>query len=236
MANMFTDTGRVEQAVPLLREALKSNPNHAEIHWELGYAYRFAGMLRESVLESEKARRLDPGVKLNSSTLNGYLYLGQYSRFLESLPGTDESALIAFYRGFAHYYQNDRGHALEQFDEAVELDHSLFQTHIGKALGLGIRHRQGDGLATLRTLETKINQRGVGDPEATYKIAQAYAVLGEKRSALRVLKQSIESGFFPYPYFETDPLLNNLRHEPGFDRLMNAARQRHMAFAAAFFT
>src|SRR4051794_21884973 len=26
MANMFTDTGRVEQAVPLLREALKSNP------------------------------------------------------------------------------------------------------------------------------------------------------------------------------------------------------------------
>ena len=39
MANMFTDTGRVEKAVPLLREALKTNPNHAEIHWELGYAY-----------------------------------------------------------------------------------------------------------------------------------------------------------------------------------------------------
>jgi TolB-like protein len=44
LANMYTDTGRVEKAVPLLREALKTNPNHAEIHWELGYAYRFAGM------------------------------------------------------------------------------------------------------------------------------------------------------------------------------------------------
>jgi DNA-binding winged helix-turn-helix (wHTH) protein/TolB-like protein len=76
MANMFTDTGRVEKAVPLLREALKTNPNHAEIHWELGYAYRFGGMLSESVSESEQARRLDPGVKLNSSALNGYLYLG----------------------------------------------------------------------------------------------------------------------------------------------------------------
>ena len=69
MANMFTDTGRVEKAVPLLREALKTNPNHAEIHWELGYAYRFAGMLSESVSECERARQLDPGVKLNSSTL-----------------------------------------------------------------------------------------------------------------------------------------------------------------------
>ena len=48
MANMFTDTGRVELAVPLLREALQKNPNHAEVHWELGYAYRFAGMLPEA--------------------------------------------------------------------------------------------------------------------------------------------------------------------------------------------
>ena len=34
------------------------------------------GMLPESIAESERARQLDPGVKLNSSTLNGYLYLG----------------------------------------------------------------------------------------------------------------------------------------------------------------
>jgi tetratricopeptide (TPR) repeat protein len=103
MANMFTDTGRVEQAVPLLREALKANPNHAEAHWELGYAYRFAGALQESVLECEQARQLDPGVKLNSSALNSYLYLGQYDKFLQSLPKTEDSALIVFYRGFGEY-------------------------------------------------------------------------------------------------------------------------------------
>lgn len=47
MANMFIDTGRVEKAVPLPREAIKQNPNCAECHWELGYAYRFAGMLAQ---------------------------------------------------------------------------------------------------------------------------------------------------------------------------------------------
>jgi hypothetical protein len=35
----------------------------------------------------------------------------------------------------------------------------------------------------------------VGDPEAAYKIAQADAVLGDKVSALRVFKRSIDSGF-----------------------------------------
>jgi DNA-binding winged helix-turn-helix (wHTH) protein/TolB-like protein len=235
MANMFTDTGRVEKAVPLLREALKANPNHAEIHWELGYAYRFAGMLRESVLESESARRLDPGVKLNSSTLNGYLYLGQYDRFLESLPKSDDSALIAFYRGFAHYYQKDWKEAAKHFDHALELDRSLFQAQIGKALSLNIRHHAPEGLAILRQVEMKINQRQVGDPEATYKIAQTYAALRDKPSALRVLRHSIERGFFSYPYFLTDPLLDTLRSEPEFNQVMKTAHQRHQAFASTFF-
>jgi DNA-binding winged helix-turn-helix (wHTH) protein/TolB-like protein len=74
MANRFTDTGRVESAVPLLREALRVSPNHAEAHWELGYAYRFGGMLNESVAECERVRQLDAGVKLSTSTR--YLYLG----------------------------------------------------------------------------------------------------------------------------------------------------------------
>jgi TolB-like protein len=236
MANMFTDTGRVEKAVPLLRQALATNPNRAEIHWELGYAYRFAGMLRESVLESEEARRLDPVVKLSSSTLNGYLYQGQYAAFLDSLPRADDYALIAFYRGFGEYYQKNREAAAKDFDHAMQLDPSLFQAQIGKALSLGIRGHPTEGRFILHELETKINQRGVGDPEATYKIAQGYAELGDRLSALRVLKQSIDSGFFPYPYFLTDPLLNSLRNEPEFGQLVSAARRRHEAFVTAFFT
>jgi DNA-binding winged helix-turn-helix (wHTH) protein/TolB-like protein len=235
MANMFTDTGRVEKAVPLLRQALAMNPNRAETHWELGYAYRFAGMLRESVSEAEQARRLDPGVKLNSSTLNGYLYLEQYERFLDSLPKTNDQALITFYRGFGEYYQRNWEAAAKHFDHALELDQSLFQAQIGKALSLGIRGHVSEGLLMLQQVETRIDQRGVGDPEAAYKIAQGYAVLSDRESALRVLERSIDSGFFPYPYLLTDPLLDNLRKEPDFMRLMSSARQRHEAFARAFF-
>ena len=236
LANMFTDTGRVEQAVPLLREALKMNPNHAEVHWELGYSYRFAGMLAESVSECERARQLDPGVKLNSSTLNGYLYLGQYDRFLQSLPPTDDVALIVFYRGFGEYYEKNLERAEKSFDHAFELDRSLLQTEVGKALGFGIRHQGSEAVAILKGLETKINERGVFDPEAIYKIAQSYAVVGDKVSALRVLRHSIGNGFFPYPYLANDPLLDSLRGENEFERLLNVARERHERFRNRFFS
>src|SRR5205823_12681569 len=127
MANLLTDTGKVEEAVPLLREALRANPNHAEVHWELGYAYRFAGMLKESAEECERARQLDPGVKLNSSALNAHLYLGDYDRFLQSLPANSDASLILFYRGFGEYHRKNWDQAAKDFEKAFELRPTLLQ-------------------------------------------------------------------------------------------------------------
>jgi DNA-binding winged helix-turn-helix (wHTH) protein/TolB-like protein/Tfp pilus assembly protein PilF len=235
LANLLIDTGKVEQAMPLLRDALKTNPNHAGVHWELGYAYRFAGMLSESVAESELARQLDPLVKAsNGSVLNTYLYLGEYDKFLRSLPEVNDSAFFLFYRGFGEYYQKNSEQAAKDFDRAYELDPSLY-TQIGKAFSNSIAHRDAEGLEILRGLENKIGERGVGDPEGMYKISQAYSILGDKPSALRALRRSIEGGFFCYPYFTTDPLLNGLRNEPEFNALLNVARQRHEAFKSKFF-
>jgi DNA-binding winged helix-turn-helix (wHTH) protein/TolB-like protein/Tfp pilus assembly protein PilF len=234
LANLLIDTGKVEDAVPLLRETLRNNPNSAAVHWELGYAYRFAGMLNESVAECERARQIDPLVKANGSVLNGYLYLGEYDEFLHSLPDANDSAFIVFYRGFGEYHQKKWEIAARDFDRAYQLDPTLY-TQIGKAFSNSIAHKDSDGLELLHQLENRIQQHGVGDPEGTYKIAQAYAALGDRSSALRMLRYSIEHGFFAYPYFMTDPLLDSIRVEPQFPQVVNIARERHTAFKSTFF-
>jgi DNA-binding winged helix-turn-helix (wHTH) protein/TolB-like protein len=234
LANLFTDTNRVEEAVPQLRTVLKTNPGHAEAHWELGYAYRFGGMLAESITEGELARQLDPQVKLNSSAFNSYLYAGEYERFLQSLPPFNDQAFIVFYRGFGNYYLNRRAQAAEDFDRAYELDPSLY-TQIGKALSAGLANDAAKGLALLRDTGRKLEERGVIEAEGTYKVAQAFAVLGDKEAALRLLRRSIEGGFFCYPYFISDPLLEKLRNEADYAKLIEIAQQRHEAFKRRFF-
>lgn len=234
MANLLTDTGRVEQAVPLLRSVLQDSPNNAEAHWELGYAYRFGGMLNESVAECEKARQNNPQVKINSSAMNSYLYLGEYEKFLQSLPVND-SVYILFYRGFAEYYLNNRDQAAHDFDRAFQENPALLPAQVGKAFSDSIKHDNGAGLKLLEQTEGKIDERGVSDAEGIYKVAQAYAVLGDKVSALHMLRHSIGGGFFCYPYFERDPLLQSLRSEPEFQTLMKQAQRRHDQFKTAFF-
>jgi serine/threonine protein kinase/TolB-like protein/Flp pilus assembly protein TadD len=234
MANLLTDTGQVEQAVPLMRDLLAENPEYGEAHWELGYAYRFGGMLQEAAAESERARQNNPSVKLNSSAMNAYLYLGEYDKFLQSLPSSD-SVYVTFYRGFGQYYLKQWNQAAENFDRAYELDPTLLQSEVGKALSYGIRGERAKGLAILHATEKHILDTGVSDAEGLYKVAQAYAVLGDNASSILMFHRTIEGGFFPYPYFQQDPLLDNLRNEPEFGVLMREAKERHEQFKSRFF-
>ncbi len=235
MASLLTDTNRVELAVPLLSEVLKSNPNYAPAHWELSYAYRYAGMLDESIQEGERARQLDPKSKLASATFNSYFYTGQYEKFVASLPQDEETAFVIFYRGLGAYYMKDWARAAADFDRAYQLDPSLLHARIGKSLSYFIADQNPRGLRLLRETERRIEEHGVSDAEAIYKVAQAYAVLGDASSALRVLQRSIEKGFFPHRYLVNDPLLGNVRSNPQYASLMEMARSRHELFKRSFF-
>lgn len=226
-AKLLTETGRVEDAATHLVALLADNPNLGEAHWELSYAYRYAGLLSESIAEGERAMQLD--TRLQSHQFNSYLYNAQYDKFLNSLP-LQESAYVMFYRGLAYTYLNDLDRATFAFDRAYDLNNDSVITQIGRAWRLAIEGKKSDGLKLLETAEARMTKAGIGDGEIAYKFAQAYDALDHRQAALQSLNRSIEQGFFCYPYFASDPLLKNLRGMPEFAVALEKARQRHDAF------
>src|ERR1700721_4114711 len=111
-------------------------------------------MLQESVAECERAQQLDPLAKSNGSVLNTYLYLGEYDKFLASLPDVSDSPFFLFYRGFGEFYKKDFEHAAQDFDRANELDPPLY-AQIGKALSDSIAHRTAEGPTIFALWEKK---------------------------------------------------------------------------------
>ena len=67
-----------------------------------------------------------------------------------------------------------------------------------------------------------------------YKIAQAYALLNEKNSAVRMLERSVNGGFVCYPYLKDDPLLANIQGDPRYIQILESARKSHQEFTRAF--
>jgi DNA-binding winged helix-turn-helix (wHTH) protein/TolB-like protein/tetratricopeptide (TPR) repeat protein len=227
MAKLYTETGRVEEAAPLLVDLVKSNPNMAEARWELSYAYRYAGLLDESIEEGERALQIN--TRLESHQFNTYLYTGDYGKFIASLP-VREDAYVVFYRGLAQYYLGNPAQAAAAFDRAYELNPASVISQIGKALRLALAGKNREGLQILKSAEARITKAGAGDGEITYKFAQTYDALGDKESALKALDRSISQGFFCYPYFAADPLMKNVRSDPEYPSLLEKARLRQDAF------
>lgn len=234
LANMFTDTNRAEQAVPILRQIIKEHPENALAYWNLSYAYRYGGLLEKAIQTGEQAHAVDPGFVLRTDTPTYYLYTGDYEKFKTNLSPFTNSAFIMFYSGFVNYHLREFEQAKRDFDQAYATDSGSLQTQIGKALSLGLKNKSASGLNILRQTEAQIDRQEIYDAEGVYKIAQAYAVLGDKPSALRVFRKAVAGGFFCYPYFLTDPLLSNIRQEKEFTEILELARQRHENFVKNF--
>jgi len=224
------ELGRLDDAVALLRRAVQLNPNWADAHLWLSQAYRYGGMLRESRSEEELAWRLNPETRENT-TANVYLYLGEYDKFLETMPREASGARNFFYRGLARYYKGNLSEAEQDFRRAYEMDPAHPHARYSHAWLRALAAENDDGIRELRIFE----QSYQADGEMLYKTAQAYAILGDKSAAVRLLRQSIEHNFYCYPYFLRDPLLETARNDPGYSEVMELARLRHEAFRQKFF-
>jgi DNA-binding winged helix-turn-helix (wHTH) protein/TolB-like protein/Tfp pilus assembly protein PilF len=225
LAIHMVEGGDLGKGLLTLREELRLNPNEAMAHWWLASAYLYGGMLEESIAEGERALQLDPFVNAGS-TFNGYLHAGDYAKFMSTLPAED-SARKTFYRGLSFYYQRDNAHAAAEFERAYALDPSLLHAKFGKAFLYAIRNQPAEGRQYLKQLE---GENPPADGEMLYKMAQAYAALGDSPSALRMLRQTIDHNFYCYACFLRDPLIVSLHGDPQYVDLMNLARQRHETF------
>jgi hypothetical protein len=124
----------------------------------LGYAYRFAGMLTQSLGECRKARQIDPSVKSNGSVLNTYLYSGQYEEFLTSLPDVSESAFFRLDRGFWSVSRGKRAASQRRFRSRLcGQPDSIYRNREG--LCRFDRPGDSDRFKILGELESKIRQR-----------------------------------------------------------------------------
>jgi len=75
---------------------------------------------------------------------------------------------------------NDRSRTADEFERAYTLDSSLLHAKYGKAFLYAIQQQPAEGLRYLKKIE---QETPTVDGDMLYKVAQAYALLGDKPSA-----------------------------------------------------
>jgi len=231
LANIYTETARIEKAVKFTRQILAINPGNAEAHFSLGYIYRYAGMNNESVQEMEKAMAIDPENPGFRSIVITYIFAGELEKSFESSKLFKQSEYILGYQGAALFRMGRKDQAVEYFNRCLSMNPDGLQALWVTCMKASIEGNIDLGMEAARQFEN-VN---IVDPEAWYHFAGNYGLLGDRDGCIRALQRAVDGGFFNYSFMLSDSFLDSVRDDEEFLRVLQEAREKHLSFQKNFF-
>ena len=231
LAMRYTETDRIMEAVELTKQILEINPNSAEAHFSLGYIYRYAGMNDEAIREMEKAIALDSRNQVFRTIMITYLFAGKFEKAIEAGKLFEESAFIFEMQGHALQKLGKNTEAVECFNRAIILDPNTGEAIFTSSAKAFIEGNPKEALS----YAIQFDQFQIADAEAWYFKSFLYGMLGDKEGCIRCLKKAVDNGFFNYPLMSTDSYLDSAREDPEFQKVLQKAKEKHMAFKELFF-
>ena len=171
--------------------------------------------------EARMARTLNPtpNVELDRLDVAIELFSGAYQRAegkaLALLDQTDAPA-VRHYLGLARYYAGDAPAARDMLGSVMRGGKPDVRSQASLAsieAATGLRERA-------HTRAASIERGAYMDHHVAYSLGAAYAQLGDTARAITWLRRAIDTGF-PCPFwFARDPLLDPIRSQPEFTRLL----------------
>ncbi len=226
LAMAYTEQGNSLEAIELVKKVLEINPNNAAAHFRLGYIFRFTGLLNRAIDEMETAVKLDPINPKFRSIIVTYTYLQRYDDALMCLNVDERSSFHIAWKGVVYFRLNKFELAKDSFEKAIVLEPDGILGIWSNAMLCFIKGEREKGLELIKVLEDSESY----DAEQIYLFANIYGLYGKNEDCFRLLKKSIEGGFFNRQLMLTDPFLDPVRDDPDFQKIVNKAKYRHENF------
>ena len=227
---LWSPHGRFDHAGAIreLLAALAGRPGLSEAYDRLAVVLDHVSNLEESVRASEQALAINPQDGYGRVQLGlAQWHLGQYEKALaNSEAGTRISPSAWAYHQTAHCLLR-----LGRRDEAAALVEKTSRQFPNDVLFFPVRgviaaFARDEERARREIRLTIQNKKSfVHYHHAQYDIACIHALLGEKDEALRWLTDAAHNGFPCYRFFEIDPLLESVRGDERFRKLISELRE-----------
>jgi serine/threonine protein kinase/Flp pilus assembly protein TadD len=227
------ERGDLEGAVRGLTQALERDASDADARFFLGIALEAAGQNEASIDAGLRFRELDPLSPMAAMLLgSSYWFVGRPAEGLDVLDYAasvdPESPIVRWCLGYTHallgHCEIARAHAEWMQVHSPQMPYAA---HL-MALVHAMDGRSGDAIAVLRTIGEM-----TFDAHLTFHLSEPYAIAGDTSTALRMLSDAVERGFYPSDYIaKYCAFLEPLRDNDEFRRIAARAAQRVDEFRA----
>ena len=226
LAFYYCETNQLDYAVELANRMIEINPSSADAHFTLGYIYRYAGLIEESIKEMEFAVKIDPTNIRYRSLVASYSGVKSFDKIEKRLSHYSKNSFTQGWNALLNYRLGNIDEAKKFFHKIVKNDpHGLWglvsTIHLSK-----INNEKEKGLIATHKLE----QTSVTDSETVYYIAGYYAMFEDRGRTLNALKKSVDSGYFNFVFMQNSPYFDFLRKDQEFIAIVNDAKEKSYQF------
>jgi DNA-binding winged helix-turn-helix (wHTH) protein/TolB-like protein len=217
------------------RQALALNPSLPMPHYYLARAFYHLGLLEMVEGEVRAGLDIDPVNHLDPFRVRGTaaLFEGRFDdakHWLEETHKLSDATVTDWYLAQALYYSG-QPHAAEDLLRALRGGAQAEQR--ARATLAGLLAARGETVEA-ELLVGRTLAAGYMDHHVAYSLGAAYAQLGQPVRALTWLRKATDTGFTCYPWFSRDPLLQPLRNNPDFNRLLSFLKESSDAARARY--
>ena len=209
--------------------ALALNPSLELAHVARMRAYYHLGLFDLAREEGQRSLQVNPSPTVEYLRLDVALDLfdGQYQGAVDkawALTKRVDMPAVPHYLGLALFYVGDGNGARETLGSirrgaTPDARAQASLTSIEAALGMHNEARE-----RIAAIEHGTDM----DHHIAYSLGAALAQLGDATGSLTWLERAADTGFPCYTWFKKDPLLDPIRRDPGFVRLMERLRAGHV--------
>ncbi|MBI3474409.1 MAG: protein kinase [Acidobacteria bacterium] len=211
------ERGELGKAYQSALALVKARPEDAQAHFVMGYVYRYAGMLEKAAGECDTALALDPGNYQFRSCAWAFMELGNTKRAADYVWLDAGSEWAAYVRPSILLREGkvaEAREAVKHMPTAPRFHRDLLEAVL--------QIRPASELDRLAR-DAESNPPAEPDPEIWYYQGALFAYSGKKQAALRMLQSAVEQNYCAHSNLVSDPLLEKLRADPAFAKVLNAS-------------
>jgi DNA-binding winged helix-turn-helix (wHTH) protein/TolB-like protein len=208
--------------------ALDLDPSLELAHLARMRAFYHLGLFEDAAREGREATRLNPAHSVEFDRLEVALLLfdgrfGTAVELAERLLTRTDAPAVHQYLGLGRFYLGDADSARTVLASIMRGDRPDLRAQASLA---SVEAASGQpGQARRRIAE--ILRRSSLDHHVAYSLGAAFAQLQEPAASLEWLERAADTGFPCYPWFKRDRLLDPIRNDPRFTRLLARVQVTH---------
>jgi non-specific serine/threonine protein kinase len=220
--------GDIHSAIAHHERGLTSNPDDPDTMVWLASFYAFVGQNIAAKQLVDKIARIDP-INPMYDVIRGLVnfFSGRYEMavgpWFAAFKLNPENPMHQFFKALILLYNERADEAYDFINEVV--DKSSMNSF--SLMTLFIEHMIKGEKAKIASLMTpELVAHSQKDLQNSFHLAAFYSYLDEKEEAIKWLENAINRGFINYPLLaETDPLLENVRVDERFKKLMERVKK-----------